>query len=490
MKTLHSRLTAALLLLLTLSGGLFLWVSAESTRRKQYELTQRLHQTLARSLVAESPLLSDGVVDPDALEHVFHTLMVVNPSIEVYLLDATGRVLKYSAPAGRVVLSRVSLEPVARFLEPAASLPILGDDPRHPSDPKVFSAAPIEGEAGLEGYLYVVLQSELYASAAAGSWSLAVLRRSLGGLASILVFGAGAGLAIYLLLTRRLRWLGVEVSKLREGDFSERPTGLVALANPEGDEIEQLASSFHTMGERIVDQVQALRDTDEHRRQLIASVSHDLRTPLAALEGYLETLLLKGEQVSPAERRSYLEIARKSSARLSRLVDELFELAKLEATSALPDIEAFNLEDLLLDVLQKFQLRAREGGVEIRVEVDEDASFASAEIGMIERVFENLVDNALRHTPPEGEIRVHLSRVHDNVEVRVQDSGAGIPARDLPHIFDRFYRAGAARDTESGGAGLGLAIAKRIVELHRGTLRASSEVGVGTRFTFELPAAA
>jgi len=244
------------------------------------------------------------------------------------------------------------------------------------------------------------------------------------------------------------------------------------------------------MGERIVDQVQTLRDTDEHRRQLIASVSHDLRTPLASLEGYLETLLLKGEQVSPAERRSYLEIARKSGARLSRLVDELFELAKLEATSALPDIEAFNIEDLLLDVLQKFQLRAREGGVEIRVEVDEAASFANAEIGMIERVFENLVDNALRHTPPDGEIRVHLSRMDDKVQVHVQDSGAGIPARDLPHIFDRFYRAGAARDAESGGAGLGLAIAKRIVELHRGTLRASSEVGVGTRFTFELPAAA
>ena len=146
--------------------------------------------------------------------------------------------------------------------------------------------------------------------------------------------------------------------------------------------------------------------------------------------------------------------------------------------------------DLVFDVLQKFQLRAREGGVEIHVDIDEDASFASAEIGMIERVLENLVDNALRHTPSGGEIRLILTRVHDNVQVRVQDSGTGIPARDLPYIFDRFYRSGDARDAESGGAGLGLAIAKRIIELHRSTLSASSEVGSGTRFTFELPVAA
>jgi signal transduction histidine kinase len=477
-----------------MSGGLFFWVAVESTNLQRDDVTQRLHRSLAGSLVKEDPLLRDGAVDPEALGHVFHTLMVVNPSIEVYLLDALGKVLRYSAPEGRVVLERVALAPIHEFLAGEASLPIWGDDPRHPATRKVFSAAPIETDSGLQGYLYIVLESELYASAAAGGWGRAQRELTLGGAAAILLFGIGSGIAVYTLLTRRLSVLAKEVAALRKNDFRDRPSGLVAMANPAGDEIERLAASFHEMGERIVEQVQALRDTDEHRRQLIANVSHDLRTPLAALEGYLETLLLKGQDVSEQERREYLEIARKSGARLSRLVDELFELATLEATSTAPNAEVFCIADLAHDVLQKFQLRAREAGVDLRVDIEPDADFANAEIGMIERVLENLIDNALRFTPSEGRVSLSVSRSDEALRIVIEDTGAGIPERDLPHIFDRFYRTDAQSDAAQRagavGAGLGLAIAKRIVELHSCTLRARSEIGVGTAFSFDLPAAA
>jgi len=489
MKSLRVKLALALLVLLLVSGGLFLAVAVESTRLQRDDVTQQLHRSLARNLVAESPLLRDGLVDPEALEHVFHTLMVVNPSIEVYLLDESGDVLRYSAPEGRVVLGRVALEPIRRFLEPGGRLPILGDDPRHPEVPKVFSAAPIRGESGLEGYLYIVLQSELYASAAAGGWGVALKQLTLGGALAILLFGVGSGLAIHTLLTRRLRALTQQVDVIRESDFAERPVGLVPLADPGGDEIQRLAASFHEMGERIAQQLQTLRDTDEHRRQLIASVSHDLRTPLAALEGYLETLLLKDEEVSPAERRRYLEIARKSGAQLSRLVAELFELAKLEACSTPPEIEVFSVAELVQDVQQKFQLQADEAKVTLGAEISPSANFAEAEIGLIERLLENLLDNALRYTPAGGRITLRVSRRAASIEVVVEDTGAGIPARDLPHIFDRFYQSDSTQKGR-GGAGLGLAIARRIVEIHRGTLSAESEIGVGTAFTFDLPAAA
>ena len=135
MNSLHAKLMLALTGLLVVCGGLFLWVSVRATRLHEEDVTQRLHRTLASSLVAESPLLRDGVVDPAALEHVFHTMMVVNPSIEVYLIDAEGVVLRYSAPEGRVLLRRVALEPRRRFLAPDAALPISGDDPRHPDHP-------------------------------------------------------------------------------------------------------------------------------------------------------------------------------------------------------------------------------------------------------------------------------------------------------------------------------------------------------------------
>jgi two-component system OmpR family sensor kinase len=500
--SLRTRLGIVLLALLGTSGGLFLWLAGESTRIHGDEVTQRLHQSLAGSLVKESPLLQSGVVDADALEHVFHTLMVVNPTIEVYLLDPAGRVLRYSAPAGRVVLDRVSLEPVTQFLAPEPVIPILGDDPRHPAARKVFSAAPIDGADGREGFLYIVLQSELYASARAGGLRSALARLSAGGVIALLLFGLGTGLAIHLLVTRRLRGLSGALASYRRGDFREPPS--LAEARPgSADEIDQLTTGFGEMAERIASQVRALRETDEHRRQLVANVSHDLRTPLATLEGYLDTLILKDGDLTEVERRHYLEIARKSGARLSQLVDELFELAKLEAATAPPNVETFCIEELAHDVLQKFQLRAATAQVVLGVEAEPDASFASAEIGLIERVFENLVDNALRHTPPGGRIRLSLTRNPSgdlarnpgNVHVGVEDTGQGIEPADLPHVFDRFYRAGDSRETASGegepggGAGLGLAIAKRIVELHRGSLLATSEVGVGTVFSFDLPAA-
>ena len=391
------------------------------------------------------------------------------------------RFLRFSAPEGRVVLQRVSLEPIERFLATGAELPILGDDPRHPNEPKAFSAAPIEGRVRPRGLsLYRTSERALRLGRGGGlerrATSTEPRRRR------------GHPALWHRLGTRDLlpadpqtsAALGDQVEAFCESDFRTRPDGLIALANPRGDEINRLAASFHAMGERIVEQVQALRDTDEHRRQLIANVSHDLRTPLAALEGYLETLLMKDAEVSQSERRHYLEVARKSGARLSRLVDELFELAKLEACSTPPNVEAFSIAELVHDVLQKFQLHAQSRRIELVIDIEHGASFANAEIGLIERVLENLVDNAIRHTPPGGKVELRVVPAQPgNVEVMVVDSGPGIPARDLPHIFDRFYRAADSRRQEPGGAGLGLAIAKRIIELHNSTLRAKSQIGVG-----------
>ena len=488
MRSLRLRLAIVLLLLMTVSGAAFWVATRRSADLHRDQVAQSLHRTLAASLVAESPLLRDGVVDSEALEHVFHTLMVVNPSIEVYLLDDGGRVLRYSAPKGRVVQDRVDLAPVARFLSAGSELPILGDDPRHPGAPKIFSAAPIEGPLGLEGYLYVVLQSERYASAAAGAGGQALQGLALGGVAGLVFFGLGAALAIHLLLTRRLRGLAARVEAFRRSDFRAPPSD-APPSDRRGDELDRLDATFVQMAERIVQQVQALRETDEHRRQLVASVSHDLRTPLAALEGYLETLLLKDDDVTAGERRQYLSIARKSAARLSRLVDELFELAKLEATTAPPDREDFCVAELASDVVQKFQLRANEKQVDVRISLEDDARYARGEIGLIERVLENLIENALRHTPPGGAVTLSLERDEGAVRVGVEDTGVGIASTDLPHVFDRFYRAESARGSESGGAGLGLAIAHRVVALHESTLTVESEVGKGTRFAFDLPAA-
>ncbi|GAA4344380.1 AAA family ATPase [Variovorax defluvii] len=223
------------------------------------------------------------------------------------------------------------------------------------------------------------------------------------------------------------------------------------------------------------------------RSELIANVSHDLRTPLAALRGYLEMLAGRGEELPAATRCSYAGIALRQSEHLATLVDELFELAKLDFKGVQLARETFRLPDLAGDVLQKFQLAADRQQVALRIEAAPGLPMVDADLGLVERVLDNLIGNALRHTPAGGTVSVLLRPQAGRALVCVADTGEGIADEALPFIFDRFYRAG--RDGARGGAGLGLAIAKRIVELHEGELQVQSSPGEGCRFSFDLPAA-
>jgi signal transduction histidine kinase len=250
------------------------------------------------------------------------------------------------------------------------------------------------------------------------------------------------------------------------------------------------------MAERLVAQLDQLQTNDRLRRELVAHVSHDLRTPLASLHGYLETLRLKEAQLSPLERADYLDTALRQSKRLTRLVSELFELAQLDARQTEPEIEPLAVTDLVQDVVQKFSLRAKQRDIQLSIGLGTSADGGPAEllplvladIALTERVLENLIGNALDHTPEHGQVRLSLYRRGDRVEVTVSDNGQGIAAEHLAHIFEPFYQAGN-RHRGNQHAGLGLAIARRIVELQHGELRVTSEVGHGAAFSFSMPVA-
>jgi two-component system OmpR family sensor kinase len=491
-RTLYGKLTVFLLVLFAVLGSAYVLLTVFTTKRHIQEVNQQLNRGLAEHLVSEKILMQDGRINQAVLEDVFHMLMVINPNIELYLLGPEGDILAFSAPPGTVQRERVSLEPIHRFLSASSVLPILGDDPRGRTRQKIFSVAPIApgGEGStVGGYLYIVLASEEYDSAVEMLGESYILRLSLGIAAGGLLFALLGGLAGFRVLTRRLHALAASMDDFRRQHLRGDDGAEDVRGRRSGDEIDQLAGSFEEMARRIDEQMQQLEEKDALRRGLVANVSHDLRTPLATLHGYLETLSLKEATLAPAERREYLEAAIRHSERLGRLIDELFELAKMDAGETRPHTEAFSMAELVQDVVQEFQLRAAERGIRLEARPAADLPFVEADIGMVERVLENLLENALRHTPAQGRVTVRTIPDGQLLHVEVEDTGSGISPTDLPRIFDRFYRA-SSDGSSVGGSGLGLAISKRILELHGCPIEARSTPGQGTTFAFGLPVVA
>lgn len=477
-RSLYAKLAALLFLLFGIVSISYLLLTSYASRRHFQEINQKLNQGLAANLVKEKLLLRNGEIDQAALEDTFHAMMVIHPQIELYLLDPEGNILAYSAPEGVVERESVALEPIETFLDTDVELPVLGDDPRDPSRQKVFSAAPVASNDGThEGYVYIVLGGEEYDSAVAMLEGSYVMRLTLTLMVASLAFALVAGLLLFRLSTRRLTRLVTLLERFRDGDFREPPP---PPPDDSGDEIDQIGATFRGMAQRITQQMDELEEKDRLRRELVAQVSHDLRTPLASLHGYLETLALKHGELTPAEEREYLATATRHSERLGKLISELFELAKLDARELQLERETFSLAELVQDVVQEFKLRAAEKGITLEATLDSGPSIVSADIRLVERVVENLVENALRFTPQGGCVTVCLS----GLKLEVRDTGCGIPPGEIPQIFDRFYRTETGR--RSGGSGLGLTIAKRILDLHGSRIEVESQPGRGTAFAFEL----
>jgi two-component system, OmpR family, sensor kinase len=477
--SLYTKLAVVLLALFLVVTGLYFALTLYTTRLTTEEVDQRLNRGLAATIARQKPVVGDGWIDWVMLDNVFDALMAVNPTIEIYLLDANGKIIAFSAPRQKVKRTTVSLGPIRRFLA-GEQLPIRGDDPRDANRRKIFSVARLRDHH----YLYVILGGEQYDSAVAQLRGSYILQQSAVVAVAGLLFAFAAGLLLFAAMTRRLRRLATAMESFKRSDF----TGEAHLARPagrgdrgSGDEVDLLADTFDEMAGRIVLQVKQLKEVDLYRRELVANVSHDLRTPLASLRGYVDTLLLKEGQLTREEQRRFLEIASRHSERLGRLVDELFELSKLDAQVTPLRSEPFSMPELVQDIVQKFQLRAQQASVELTADFRPGLPLVEGDIALMERVLENLIENAIRYTPAGGRVVVALVPENGKLAVRVADTGRGIAEESLPYIFDRFYRGDEPRGE---GAGLGLAIARRILELHGATLTAQSRLNAGTTFTF------
>jgi signal transduction histidine kinase len=299
----------------------------------------------------------------------------------------------------------------------------------------------------------------------------------------VIVGTAIAALVVFRPAHRRLTALQQAARALGAGNTEVRAT------EGGGDEVASLARTFNEMAQGLGERSRALVEADRSRRQLLADVSHELMTPLAAIRGYVETLAMPDVPLDDGTRRRYLEVVGEETERLEHIVGDLLDLAKLQGGAGTLKQGTVLVPHLLERLRSRHERALTDKQIAFETQCAPDAATIVADQNRLEQALQNLVANALRHTPAGGRIAVGVSRTDAAVRIVVDDTGPGIPPEHLPHVFDRFYKVDTSRaGTETpSGSGLGLSIVQAIVRRHGGTIAAGEAPGGGARFEIVLP---
>jgi signal transduction histidine kinase len=321
--------------------------------------------------------------------------------------------------------------------------------------------------------------------------------RDLSGPALIIMLAYGALVALIIMAwtSRRISSLSNNMDSFAAGDLTLR------VQDRSADEIGDLGRHFNTMAGNMESMVEKLQEKEQFQRQLIANISHDLRTPMASLRGYVETMKVRFEDLSEEDRQKYLSIIVNNLDHLDGLVEHMLILSRFDSGQATFHMEEFPPIELADSVLMRCEGLASERGIKLDLVADDDVPLVKADALQVAQVIQNLLENGIKFNNAGGSVTISIRKNNGRVEVSVADTGMGIAEKDLPHIFDRFYTASQSRTRSTGqdglaqvqdhlgqSSGLGLAIAAKIIAGHDSRLTVESELGVGTTFTFTLTA--
>lgn len=307
-------------------------------------------------------------------------------------------------------------------------------------------------------------------------------------LASLLLVFAGAvsvsfGFFLSDSITERLKGIVSAARELSGGDFAVR----VPVSGT--DEVAELADAFNNMAANLAEAEAAQQALENARKDLVAWASHDLRTPLTSLRAMLSAVS-EGVVDDQETIDRYMRLSQSEVSRMSDLINDLFELVQLDVGHLALEREKSSLSDLISDTLETMRARAESKEIQLIGEVDKEVDPVWMASDKISRVLHNLLENAIRHTPQGGEVSLKAERSGNQICISVRDTGEGVPAEAIPHVFERFFRAEESRSRagyDAGGTGLGLAIAKGLVEAHNGRIWLESEQGKGAVFSFVVP---
>ncbi len=471
---------SVILILFGLAVG---WITMNASSNIAQEAIQETNRGLASMLVKEfQPIVKDRF-DVEEIEEKLAELSGNNPQFDFYVVSHTGEI-KSAIPANKERISLhqnvIDINPLDNFIS-GQKLPILAKDPLNPSVMKPFSAEYIN-IMGSEGcYLYVVLEGEQFARTASMISNSYITRNMLLVIFIVLITTLLIGLFLFSNLTERLNHMKSVVSNFERGQLNER---INVVGN---DELSELSTCFNSMADTLMQNMEEIKNADKMRRELVANVSHDLRSPLASIQGYLETIEMKGEEISREELKNYMRTVLGNTQKLNQMIDDLFELTKLDTDNIRPELELISMAELVQDLVLQFKPIAEKKSVILTANFEQiPNALIEADMRMMSRALTNLIDNAIKHTPTGGSVTVMSIKNGKDVILEITDTGSGISDEDLPHIFDRFYQVDKSRSANSG-AGLGLAIAQKILKLHGAEISVISKIDSGTTFKVLFP---
>lgn len=483
MRSFYFKLIAIFSGIMILFGALVAYTSIRASSRIIQESIQKTNKDLASRLVPEFQPIVDDNFDEEAIAQKLRELSGENPQFDFYLLSRQGMIKGFiqGQNNGREPETpMVDIKPLNQFIA-GEPLPILGMDPKNPNLLKPFSAANITIMGEEDCFIYVVLEGNQFTETADMIEGSYILRGSLIFIGTILLIGLAIGFFIFRMLTRRLDVIKTTVKDFERGELNKR------IPIKSNDEITDLSLCFNRMADTVVESMNDMKKADKLRRDLVANVSHDLRNPLSSIQGYVETIQMKGEEITRDELQRYLEPVLSNTKKLNRMIDDLFDLSKLDAENVTPNLEDISLAELVQDLVQQFTPIAEQKNIRIKTIYPENPhAQIYADIGLLDRALSNLIDNAIQHTPEGGTVTIKSIQNGKDISLEISDSGRGIPESDIPHIFDRFYQVDKSR-SNSSGAGLGLSIAQKILELHGAKITVQSLLNKGTTFKIVMP---
>jgi signal transduction histidine kinase len=474
------RITAFVFILTTGLGLLFMGITYLAATHFQQAGTQMLNKDVAAHIAQfASPFDSSGINRQKA-DSVFYNAMVISPSVEVYFLDTAGRVIYFHAPDSAIRLWKVPLENIRRQIRAKGKAYLKAPDPKDPEHPKVFSSAEVVTGSKKLGYIYVILGSNEYRSINELLFSSHIGMLAVKAFTFIILISILLSLFYVRRMQKRFNHMIRVLQQFQQGDFEAR------FDVKDHDELAPVTESFNKMADLLVYNIHRLTQSENERKDFLASISHDLRTPLAVARGYTETLLIKSESqgISRREQEEHIKLVLHKIHQVENMVTQLFELSKMESVAFTPHKEPFVFSEVLQECLNATALTAAGKKIQLQCTGCETNLWIFGDVGMMERVVQNLLDNAVSYTPENGRIEILLEQQKDELVFEVINSGLPLPD-ELTEWINGEEVSPTPRNRPVKSA-IGLAIVKKVLALHQYPFYVNVLQNKGNRFAIRM----